>query len=281
MKDDKRLKRKVRNSYIVSTVSIMLVLFLLGSVGYLMVAAMKVAQTLQESIAVTVELQNGISDQQRETINKRLTAEELVATVAYVTKEEKADDAEFRKMFESEFEEILDENPLLDSFELTLTAESADKELLDGFIASVSGIAGVERVSYPALMAERLHATVNKIRLVLLLFGGAMANARYVSKSVDGWCAGVEASLAAAEAEDWEGAREALGAVYASWDARQTYFHIMVEHAELDAAEALFAVSHSFAESEDGAEFRANTAELLTQLRLLDEMEEISIKNIL
>ena len=115
----------------------------------------------------------------------------------------------------------------------------------------------------------------------LLLFGGAMANARYVSKSVDGWCAGVEASLAAAEAEDWEGAREALGAVYASWDARQTYFHIMVEHAELDAAEALFAVSHSFAESEDGAEFRANTAELLTQLRLLDEMEEISIKNIL
>ena len=51
--------------------------------------------------------------------------------------------------------------------------------------------------------------------------------------------------------------------------------------AELDAAEALFAVSHSFAESEDGAEFRANTAELLTQLRLLNEMEEISIKNIL
>ena len=82
MKDDKRLKRKVRNSYIVSTVSIMLVLFLLGSVGSLMVAAMKVAQTLQESIAVTVELQNGITDQQREPINTRLSAEELVATVA-------------------------------------------------------------------------------------------------------------------------------------------------------------------------------------------------------
>ena len=110
---------------------------------------------------------------------------------------------------------------------------------------------------------------LSPLLVLALLFGGAMANARYVSKSVDGWCAGVEAALAAAEAEDWEGAREALGAVYASWDARQTYFHIMVEHAELDAAEALFAVSHSFAESEDGAEFRANTAELLTQLRLL------------
>ena len=281
MKDDKRLKRKVRNSYIVSTVSITLVLFLLGSVGYLMVAALKVADTLQESIAVTVELKNGLSEAQKETISKRLTAEEMVATIAYSAKEEKAEEEEFRKMFGSSFEEILPENPLLDSFELTLTSASSDKELLDSFIAAAGRIEGVDRVSYPALMAERLHATVNKIRLVLLLFGGAMANARYVSKSVDGWCAGVEAALAAAEAEDWEGAREVLGAVYASWDARQTYFHIMVEHAELDAAEALFAVSHSFAESEDGAEFRANTAELLTQLRLLDEMEEISIKNIL
>ena len=164
MKDDKRLKRKVRNSYIVSTVSITLVLFLLGSVGYLMVAAMKVADTLQESIAVTVELENGLSDEQKDAVNRQLTAEDLVATIAYVGKEEKIEDAEFRKMFASEFEEILDENPLLDSFELTLTAASADKELLDGFIAGISKIAGV----------ERLHATVGKIRLVLVLFGGAL-----------------------------------------------------------------------------------------------------------
>ena len=107
MKDDKRLKRKVRNSYIVSTVSITLVLFLLGSVGYLMVAALKVADTLQESIAVSVELKNGLSDEQREAIEKRLTDEEMVATIAYSPKEEKIDDQEFRKMFNSSFEEIL------------------------------------------------------------------------------------------------------------------------------------------------------------------------------
>ena len=174
MKDDKRLKRKVRNSYIVSTVSITLVLFLLGSVGYLMVAALKVADTLQESIAVSVELKNGLSDEQREAIEKRLTDEEMVATIAYSPKEEKIDDQEFRKMFNSSFEEILQENPLLDSFELTLTSASADKELLDSFIAAVGRIDGVDRVSYPAQMAERLHATVNKIRLVLLMFGGAL-----------------------------------------------------------------------------------------------------------
>ena len=107
MKDDKRLKRKVRNSYIVSTVSITLVLFLLGSVGYLMAAALQVARTLQESVAVTVELQNGISDEQRAAIESQLSAEDLVATITFSSRDEKAEDAEFRKMFGAEFEEVL------------------------------------------------------------------------------------------------------------------------------------------------------------------------------
>ncbi len=174
MKDDKRLKRKVRNSYIVSTVSITLVLFLLGSVGYLMNVALEVARTLQESIVVTVELSNDLSDEQRAEIKNRLSEEDLIATIEFSSKEAKAQDAEFRKMFGAEFEEILQENPLLDSYELTLTSASADQALLDDFIGAVERIPGVEHVSYPARVAERLHATVNKIRLVLILFGGAL-----------------------------------------------------------------------------------------------------------
>ena len=153
MKDDKRLKRKVRNSYIVSTVSIALVLFLLGSVGYLMIAAMKVADTLQSSIAVSVELKSGLSEEQRAEIEQKLAEEALVSTISFLAKEQKIEDQEFRKMFGSTFEEVLEENPLLDSFELTLTSASADKELLDGFIAAVERIEGVDRVSYPAMRA--------------------------------------------------------------------------------------------------------------------------------
>lgn len=174
MKDDKILRRKVRNSYIVSTISIALVLFLLGSVGYLMVAAMKVADNLQQSIAVSVELKNKLSDEQKEEIRKKLESKELVHSIVFVSRDEKAEDAEFRKMFGGEFEEILSDNPLLDSYELILTAQSADKELIDTFIAGIEKIKGVDSVSYPALMAERLHATVGKIRMILFLFGGAL-----------------------------------------------------------------------------------------------------------
>lgn len=174
MKDDKRLKRKVRNSYIVSNISIALVLFLLGSVEYLMTAAMQVARTLQESVTVTVELRNGADEKQKESLRKRFEANELVSHVEYSSKDDKLNDTDFRQMFEQEFEAILEENPLLDSFELTLSADSADPDKLETFIAQIAELDGVDRVSYPAQTVERLHATIAKIRLVLLLFGGAL-----------------------------------------------------------------------------------------------------------
>ncbi len=174
MKDDKRLKRKVRNSYIVSTVSMGLVLFLLGSVGYLMIAAMQVADSLRERIPVSVELSREVSPERQEAIARQLSDSELVGSLEFVSKDEKAEDAEFRKLFGSQFEEVLAENPLLDSFELTLTARSEERRAVEEFLDAARRIEGVEYVSDPAQLAERVHTTVQEIRLVLLLFGGAL-----------------------------------------------------------------------------------------------------------
>ncbi len=174
MKDDKRLKRKVRNSYIVSTVSMGLVLFLLGSVGYLMIAAMQVADSLRERIPVSVELSREVPPERQEAIARQLSDSELVGSLEFVSKDEKAEDAEFRKLFGSQFEEVLAENPLLDSFELTLTARSEERRAVEEFLDAARRIEGVEYVSDPAQLAERVHTTVQEIRLVLLLFGGAL-----------------------------------------------------------------------------------------------------------
>lgn len=174
MKDDKRLKRKVRNSYLISTLSIALVLFLLGSVGYLLLAAMKVADTLQGSMVIMVELDERYTSEERDAVASLLAEEPLVSDMRFVTKEEKADDEAFRQIFESSYEEVLGENPLLDSYEVTLTAASAQKEEVDLLLARIETLKGVDRATYPAQMAERLHATVGKIRFVLILFGGAL-----------------------------------------------------------------------------------------------------------
>ncbi len=171
---DKRLKRKVRNSYIVSTVSVALVLFLLGSVGYLLVAAMEVARDLERGIVLTVELRSDLEPDERERLGKCLAAMEPVGSVTFLSKEEKAADAEFRRLFDGEFEEVLGENPLADSFELAFAGDATDRAATDRLLSEIEAMHGVERASFPAQVAERMQATVGKIRLVLLLFGGAL-----------------------------------------------------------------------------------------------------------
>lgn len=174
MKDDKRLKRKVRNSYLISTLSMALVLFLLGSVGYLMMAAMRLTETLQRSVVVTVELAHGYTYDARDAVVERLSQEAMVADIRFLSKEEKAADEEFRRLFGADFEEVLGENPLLDSYEVTLTAASADRTAVESLVTALEAMPAVERAGYPAQMAERLHATIAKVRFVLLLFGGTL-----------------------------------------------------------------------------------------------------------
>lgn len=109
----------------------------------------------------------------------------------------------------------------------------------------------------------------------------SLLNARTVNETVDVWCQDLQSAQQSADAENWEQTQRILTDTYKKWDKKQSYFHIVTVHAELDEVEALFAKSRSFALEQDEAEFRANTAELITQLKLLAEMQEISIKNIL
>ncbi len=61
---NKRIKRRVRNAYIVSTVSIALVLFLLGAVGYLIMGALNATERLKENVTVYVMLRDDITAEQ-------------------------------------------------------------------------------------------------------------------------------------------------------------------------------------------------------------------------
>ena len=172
MRDDKRLRRKVRRSYIVSTISISLVLFLLGSVGYMLYAALTTAHTLRESVTLSAELDAAVDVEQRSKIEEKLLAIEGVTGVEYAAKEDKINDEEFRRMFASEIEHILEENPLRNSFEVAVA--SAEREVMDSLVDRLSAMEGVVYVAYPAATIERLHSAINKITLVLIAFGGAL-----------------------------------------------------------------------------------------------------------
>ena len=172
MRNDKRLKRKVRRSYIVSTISISLVIFLMGTVGYMLSAAITTAHTLRSSITLSAELDNSIDEERRTQIEQQIGSFEGVESVTYSPKESKIEDEEFRKMFATEIESILEENPLRNSFEVAIGTR--DKAATDALVDKLSAIEGVVYVAYPASTIEQLHSTITKITIILAAFGGAL-----------------------------------------------------------------------------------------------------------
>ena len=172
MRNDKRLKRKVRRSYIVSTISISLVIFLMGTVGYMLSAAITTAHTLRSSITISAELDNSIGEERRTQIEQQIGTFEGVESVTYSPKESKIEDEEFRKMFATEIESILEENPLRNSFEVAIGTR--DKAATDALVDKLSAIEGVVYVAYPASTIEQLHSTITKITIILAAFGGAL-----------------------------------------------------------------------------------------------------------
>lgn len=83
------------------------------------------------------------------------------------------------------------------------------------------------------------------------------------------------------QAEKWDGASEVLQQTYQDWTRHQAYLHIVLEHAAVDGAEAMFQRAMAFAATKEPSEFCAEIADLMAQLSLLAEMERLSIKNIL
>ena len=170
MDNNKRIRRKVRNAYIISTVSVALVLFLLGSVGYLILGALGTTQRLKESMTVYVMLSDTVSAQTTTAIGEKLKANRSVREMKFIGKDQAAQ--EFQEYLGDDFIEFLDQNPLPDAYELKMTAAASDKASLEALEKEVSTWEGVNEVVYQRGVLEQIGQNINKFNLILLLFGG-------------------------------------------------------------------------------------------------------------
>lgn len=176
----RNISRRVRFSYATSTVSMTLVLFLLGAVGFIMANLFSTTKRMRESVTMIVELKDGLSEAERDTVAVRLAESDMVASLKFVSKEEKAADEEFNRIFNVDIKGVLGENPLPDTYDVTLSALSSDKAQLELFAEEARKISGVDFVSYPQSLLEDMHATLDVIQLIMLLFGGALLVVSFV-----------------------------------------------------------------------------------------------------
>lgn len=124
-------------------------------------------------------------------------------------------------------------------------------------------------------------ALLPPIAVLLAILGFSVWNGRVMTAEADRWQAQLYRAEAFAQESRWADAAEALRSSYEDWSARQVYLHIVTEHEAVDDADAMYRRAMAFAAEQEASEFRAELADLRTQLRLLAEMERFSLKNVL
>ena len=116
--------------------------------------------------------------------------------------------------------------------------------------------------------------------LLLGLFALSFGNGRALQQDMDTCLTQMEAAQRSSTSENWSDALRATQAAYDHWQSRQTYLHIVCHRDTLNTAESLFRRCLILACDEDTPEFHASTAELISQLEALGDMESFSIKHV-
>lgn len=90
-----------------------------------------------------------------------------------------------------------------------------------------------------------------------------------------------QAELSAADG-DWDAAEDKTEAALEQWHGRETLLHMIFIHRDTDEILLSFQeVRQLIIHQEDGGEYSAANARLITQIELLHEMEQLNWKNLL
>ena len=171
-KDSQQTKRQLRNSYLTTVISIALVLFLLGAVGYLMLNAQRLSNYVKENIGFNVVLKDNVREAEVRRLQKYLDASSYVKSTEYIDKERAAE--ELKDQLGEDFVDFLGYNPLLSSIEVKLFAEFANPDSIKKVEEIFVSFPQVKEVFYQKNLIHKVNENVNKISFVLLAFSALL-----------------------------------------------------------------------------------------------------------
>ena len=149
-----------------STVSIALVLLMLGLITLLIMAANQFTDQTKENISVSVILKDDITEEDLSRLNRYLNAAEYTKEVKYISKEDAL--AEYTAALGEDPVEFLGYNPLHSSLEVYLKAEYADTDSITKIVQpKISSFPGILEISYQKDMLQMFNQNVNRVTVVL------------------------------------------------------------------------------------------------------------------
>lgn len=165
-------RRKLRSSYATTIISISLVLFLLGIIGFLFLNAQRLSHHVKENLGFTILIKDNTRDAEVRRLQKILSAAPYVRMVEYVDKDQAAQT--LKEELGEDFVEFLGYNPLLSSIEVRLAAAWANPDSMARIEAEVMNYPQVKEVYYQKNLLHAVNENIRKITMVLALFSGLL-----------------------------------------------------------------------------------------------------------
>lgn len=173
-KEKSTTKRRLRGSYLISLMSIMLVLFVLSLFSSLVLFANKISDYIKENIGFEIVMKKGVKEKDIIEFQHVLDKKEYVKSTEYISQEEAT-----RRLTEDLGEDILDwlgdvENPLLPSIDVRFNSEYANNDSIAKIEKWVMKNKNVKEVYFQKSLIHSIDKNVNKIAAVLLLVGAVL-----------------------------------------------------------------------------------------------------------
>ncbi len=168
IKDNSSAQRRFRSSFFTSVLSIALVLFLLGIVGFLILNANSIRTFVKENIGINIELKEGLREADIQQFRKIIDAKNYTRSTDYVSREEAA--IETQKALGEDFIEFLGYNPLPTTIKLKLKAEYANPDSIFYIEEKLSEYEQVSDIYYKKTLIHEINDNVKKISLVIVSF---------------------------------------------------------------------------------------------------------------
>lgn len=166
------IKRRVAGSYLVSTLSIALVLVVVGILAFILLNARQVSDHVKQNIGFSIIVKDNVNEAEIKKMQKILETKPFVASSVFVSKENAA--REFKQVLGEDFEEVLGYNPLLPSVEIKLNPAYANNDSLALIEKSLLKNELVQEVSYQKSLVHMVNENVRRISIILLVAGAAL-----------------------------------------------------------------------------------------------------------
>ncbi|MFO7722687.1 MAG: permease-like cell division protein FtsX [Bacteroidales bacterium] len=167
--EEKFARRRLRNSYISTSISITLVLYMLGLTGAIILFAREISIRVRENYSFTIYMHEETPQTDILRFQKYLDTRDAVKSTRFISSEEASQD--YARDIGEDFIEIIGKSPIPDQIELRVKSEYANLDSLKGLEADIAGRSIVADFHYNRGLIDKVNENMKKFGVMLSGFG--------------------------------------------------------------------------------------------------------------